>query len=361
METRRNRNGSLPGDRQGMSGAGAGHDSRRTTGGRMLRRRAPTIGTTAQQHQQHQLAEEHEAGTSSATPSTSLSSGYRSRTAQEVIRKTRIKWSREMNTDIIIAYYRANKCEDRQLPGYRHLMYAEFTKIRPELQLNEQNVIDRMNAIVKRGYLTSVEIQNIRRQVGYEIHQLNLTNNQISEEENQSSDEQTDGRNNPDIQTQQKSEEIAKTFFSLMGFHRHTIPSNRPILPILKRTWKLKSEILIINDIISRHLNQIDDIEEIQLALYCAAETIINLNGQKVYHPATKTKKTINNEPAWQRRLKTSIDQFRSKADQIDEYLKGKRSKKIKKKIQYICSNAKINFDSTNINQILLELKDDFR
>ncbi|KAL3287886.1 hypothetical protein HHI36_002344 [Cryptolaemus montrouzieri] len=36
---------SLPGDRQGMSGAGARHDSIRDVGGRVLRRRAPVAQT----------------------------------------------------------------------------------------------------------------------------------------------------------------------------------------------------------------------------------------------------------------------------------------------------------------------------
>ena len=62
----------------------------------------------------------------------------------------RIKWTRDMNFDVIRSFYRINKCDDTPLPGYRHQLFHEFTKLYPHLQLTEQNVVDRRSVIIKK-------------------------------------------------------------------------------------------------------------------------------------------------------------------------------------------------------------------
>jgi hypothetical protein len=361
MEQRNMRSlGSLPGDRQGMSGAGAGHGSGRTTGGRILRKRVPAIATTAQQ--QHHLAEQ-EASQHHTAPSNSLSAQYEGRTAQEGHRKTRIKWTREMNIDIIKAFYRANKCEDIPQPGYRQMLYTEFNKIRPELQLTEQNIIDRRNAIVKKGYLTTIETQNIRRQVGYENHQAEINENVETSHNEQMYQEENDAPLNQNTSIEDSEQrQIYNKFYSFLEFHQNIQPNKRPKIPRLIIRHKTDTYIAMINTILEDHLRDIEHLSDIHLALYCAAATIIEFNGQKTYYPSTTNKRnTTKGKPAWQWRLEKSIDQFRSKSDIIDEYLKGSRSKKIKRKIADISVQEKIDLNKNDSNQLLLEIKDTYR
>lgn len=107
------------------------------------------------------------------------------------------------------------------------------------------------------------------------------------------------------------------------------------------------------------YLQDKDDVDEILLAIYCAAVTIIELNGQRTYQPRQRNRQQPSKrKPAWQWRLEKSIDQFRSKADLLDQYLDGSRSRKVKKKILALCAEANIDLERSNAQQQLLELKD---
>jgi hypothetical protein len=351
METRNKRknNEPLPGDRQGMSGADAGHCSVRPIGDGGLIERAP-IELQATAQEQHPVAEIQGALTSNAHPSTSLSTQM-SNTTEDGTR-TRIKWPRDMNIDVIKAFYRANKCEDLPQPGLRHLLHEEFKKIRPLLIISEQNVVDRKNVIIKKGYLTPTEIQDIRRLVENEIHQINTTEEEHPAEYN----------NNQSSNEPQENCELINIFYSLLEFYRNTVPTNRPKIPILKNAWKSKNTINSLNNILNRHLTLQQDLDEIQLSIFCAAITVIELNGQKPFYPKNRPQeRKIDRKPAWQFRLEKSIDLFRSKVSIIEEYLKGSRSKKVKKKISIICAHGNIDINSKDSAQKLLELMDDSR
>lgn len=45
-------------------------------------------------------------------------------------------------------------------------MHTEFSRLHPELNLTGQNLADRKNVILKKGYLPSNKLAEIRREVG---------------------------------------------------------------------------------------------------------------------------------------------------------------------------------------------------
>ena len=96
---------SLPGDRQGTSGVGAGRDSMRDTNGRTLRRRAPAI-QKATPLDEEDIDEERvqvvgRIGIQSSQEHPVVGTGSRNRTAQ----RGRHKWTPEQHS-LLSALYR---------------------------------------------------------------------------------------------------------------------------------------------------------------------------------------------------------------------------------------------------------------
>lgn len=71
----------------------------------------------------------------------------------------------ELNTHVMQAWYYVNHCRDEPLQG-RSRLHAEFGKMHPELHLTRQNIVYRKYVIVKKEYLSSIKLAEIRREVG---------------------------------------------------------------------------------------------------------------------------------------------------------------------------------------------------
>jgi hypothetical protein len=133
----------LPGEHQGMSGAGAGRDSMRITSGSRLTRwitaqKNPTADTIMDNQQQWVLN----------TAESVLMEWQPTTTKAGTVRK-RIMWTDQMNKDIVCCYMRCTKVET-ELTAYRQNMYTQFVELYPEIaeRLSEQNVADRRRAII---------------------------------------------------------------------------------------------------------------------------------------------------------------------------------------------------------------------
>ncbi|CAH1103051.1 unnamed protein product [Psylliodes chrysocephalus] len=266
-----------------MSGADAGHDSMRTVGSRVLRRRAPapvTQEATAQQLREVEAihsAEEQEAPLPAGSPTVR-------RTARRRPRTERIKWSRELNIDVMRAYYYVNQCDDNPLSGWRHSLHCEFTRRHPELQLTEQNIADRKNFIIRKGFLTHTELACIRREVGNLINQEQVVQNDLEQrpehlaqqEELITPQEDLINRRRRHSVTQQR---MAEKFYSLLSHYQDTDPLIRPALPKLKSIFKANYNIKMTNEIVKEYLTTPRTLEEVHLAIYCAAVFILELNG----------------------------------------------------------------------------------
>ncbi|XP_030747689.1 uncharacterized protein LOC115876144 [Sitophilus oryzae] len=138
--------------------------------------------------------------------------------------------------------------------------------------------------------------------------------------------------------------------------------SERPRLPRISN--KFKAEVIInkLNTVLKKHLEAVENIEEIQDAIYAAAITVLDFNGQKVISPeASQTKHSPLGKPSWAIRLQQQIDNFRAEADIIAEYLNNNTSPKVKAKIEKIRHQLKISRNSQSMRRKLTEHRDTLR
>jgi hypothetical protein len=235
----------LPGDRQGEPGAFAGLDSMRSEGGRTLRRRVPA---TQQATVPEELVEEEERTLTSDVNQAASSSSQSRRTGEVGTRRNRIKWTRDMNIDVIKCYYRANRCEELPLPGYRTLFYNIYTQQHPTQTLTEQNLVDRRRAIIQKGYLTAAELENIKREIGNELYQTEITVGNSETVTNNQTDDTDTILNEIYVNTSFQINPLKDKLISLIEYYKYIEPSNRPSLPILTNIRRAMPLIQKVNE-----------------------------------------------------------------------------------------------------------------
>ncbi|KAJ8952311.1 hypothetical protein NQ318_017204 [Aromia moschata] len=300
--------GSLHGVRQGMSGAGAGHDSMRDVGGRQLRRRTPVVqeATAPNPNSNSQpnrgvddtrRAEDYEAPLPQGSPA------VRRRAARRREDTRRLRWTVKMNIEVMRTFYIINHCRDEPLPGWRHSLHAEFLRRNPTFNISEQNVVDRKNVIVRKRYLTDLQLQEVKREVGQILYQ------------------QEEFQNLPEV------------------YYLYYIISSA-------------------NSILQQYLDGTNDLQKAHLGVYCASALILELNGQQVYTPNPNRKNKDSDTPMWKKRLEKNIDEYRADADVLSEFLAGNNSRRVMAKTQAIARKAQIDLNNADHRQQLLNLKD---
>ncbi|KAJ8940402.1 hypothetical protein NQ318_009331 [Aromia moschata] len=65
----------------------------------------------------------------------------------------KLKWTVEMNIEVVRMFHIIDQCKDEPLPGWRHLLYVEFFRRNPTFNISEQNIVDRKNALLERPTL----------------------------------------------------------------------------------------------------------------------------------------------------------------------------------------------------------------
>lgn len=356
----------LPGDRQGTSGAGAGRDSMRNASGRVLRRRAPVI----QQSTAHDNEEELPPSGIEGEPDPPPGQRPGRRTVRAAPRRNetsgRIKWSREMNIDVIQTYLRVNDCRDDPLPGWRQKLFTEFARTHPELNITEQNLADRKNVIIKKNYLTQLEIDTLRREAGAEIHNEEVRQ-QVEEDmpKGKQADNNAPDRNDSHVEDSREvvGEGPRQKLHDNFLLFRDSNPLTRPIIPRLKIKKDTQRYIksvdtelkLLIDEQLCSNLN------DIHTTLYAGAVTVIELNDQKLQTQRQNKNTQGPRRPTWKMRLEKQIEQLRTEANIIREYLTGNNSRKVKYKIRKICRRKCVDLNDPQIKEKLTNCYDDAR
>ncbi|CAH2017007.1 unnamed protein product [Acanthoscelides obtectus] len=196
---------------------------------------------------------------------------------------------------------------------------------------SERRPMRRDQTIVKNGYLTQTETDELKREVGRAISQ-NAINDEVAPTRLSVLDQP---HIEPECVTSQKQKELNDLFLSTLSFYRFSDPTKRPRLPKLLLNAKSNQIIHQMDEILLRHLEHCDDLEEVHLSIYAAAATVVNVNGQKLLPPndASLKKTSKRSEEPWKLRLMKDIDSCRAEADLISEYQGGNRSRKVIKKI----------------------------
>lgn len=273
-----------------------------------------------------------------------------------------------MNIKVIKTFYRVNNCQDNPLPGYRQRFYREFSQAHPELNITEQNLVDRRSVIIRKGYLTQTEIADLKLQTQAEqqinegeVEHTSIPHNiQTHEEETPNVDVVMELPPTNTIEIQDNA--VREKLTSLIEFYRNTNPIDRPRIPTLRNIKTAASTLNKINDLLPEILHDTKDLNEVHLIIYCAAITSIELNGQKV--PGADQRKIPGKpkgcNPPWRIRLTKDIDRLRAQVDILTEYLNNNRRPKITRKVHNITANARLNLNTAN-EQDLVILRDTLR
>ncbi|CAG5004260.1 unnamed protein product [Parnassius apollo] len=148
MEYGRTRKGPLPGGRQGAAGAGAGRDSMRT----VSRARGAAQPPISPSHPSSPPAGLVSAGSSRAQQSAPATGGLR-----------RMRWTIEMNTNALRAYFRAKGGEVGGL-AYRAMMHRLFAELEQSITVTEQNLANRVRYISRSNIFDVAELERLRRE-----------------------------------------------------------------------------------------------------------------------------------------------------------------------------------------------------
>ncbi|CAG5051295.1 unnamed protein product [Parnassius apollo] len=148
MELNRTRKGPLPGGRQDVSGAGAGRGSMRTAS----RARGAARPPSSPPHPSSPPAGLVSAGSSRAQQSAPASGGVR-----------RMRWTTQMNSNALRAYFRAKGGETGCL-AYQARMHRLFAELEPSLTVTEQNLADRVRYILRSNIFDVAELERLRRE-----------------------------------------------------------------------------------------------------------------------------------------------------------------------------------------------------
>lgn len=281
METKNSLgNKPLPGERQDTSGADAGRDSVRTVGDRMLNRRAPVIqqntantevatqNTT--EPQQPASAEEYV-----APPTATVQQGRR-----------RMKWTNELNAEIMRSYYRATEVETN-LTVYRARMHQDFTKRHPELShLTEQRIADQRRAIITNNLLPGATIDTVReeiyREVGHNTH-VTYKTSEVQIALPCTDTTPTKPTEVPSVPTELEEQSCLRDQIGkMLTQYKAMDPCSRHRLPKISYRPSTNNIINKANKVLSNLLTLEMNLEEIHRHIYCAAAAVITENGQKI-------------------------------------------------------------------------------
>lgn len=271
----------------------------------------------------------------------------------------RMKWSREMNLNVIRTYLLVNECRDDPLPGWRQKLHSEFLKRYPDINVTEQNLVDRKRTIIRNNYLTQTDIDQLRRDVGNELNLMNevAEYQNLDVTETDTTRQSLPSQNNPT----DEEEEVTQKLLSNFELFRGSDPSNRPSIPKLKFNNLTSRYITNANFSLQSNLHRFENLTDIHTAIYATAVTVIELNGQKILERTSIPPKPTKVKPSWQRRLESDINTLRTRNNIIREYLNNNNSKKVKIKIEVIIRTAKLNKQDPEFREKLITYQDELR
>jgi hypothetical protein len=269
-----------------------------------------------------------------------------------------MRWTKEMNSNIMRAYFRATKCES-QTTGYRTLFYNEWKKIYPTTSVTEQRICDQRRVIIRNVLLTTTEIEKIKNDISME---LNATLNEASITSIESSDETIIYTVDPSLEEVESFTpilreipyEINTEFNKALIEFQGSDPNIRPTIPKIPYNRKAKSTVEAMNTLLeSKHIS-FESIEQIHLTVYAAATAVCRI--LKLKFPSNQVKHRTDiqtHKPEWKTRLESKIATLRSDLTKLLNWYTNRN-----KKYSNIILKHKINPKSNNFETEFLIVTD---
>lgn len=332
----------LPGERQGASATGAGRDNSEDTGGGDKNTRHPSQINNATQ----------EGGTLQQTPQSSQVVAVQIQAPPnteepniELGRKSRTKWTKEMNHYIYRTYLLITKMETLKEP-YSLQLHRKVIEEFPQLRNKTvQNILDQRRQLCTKSRLSQEIVENIRKDVAQELGLVTVARPEHAEEVHEAEYQVLTEEERPVYEILQKN----------ILLYRGMNPTLRPVIPRLKDTKNSKNILSTTNKLLSLEMLNCDDMSSFHDLIYAAAITTIECNQQKVHRKQGLQTNSI--KPAWELRLERKISDIRKNIGIITQYTKRETPCiKLRRKAEKILDHLR-NDKNNNVIEILDHLK----
>lgn len=274
----------------------------------------------------------------------------------------RIKWTQQMNEDIIRCYFRATRGEDTA-PGFTDLMYDHWKTTQPEYShLTRQNILDRRRHIVNKVF-SRAQIEQIQREIRAEVEQQNGSEVEHSSEEDVSDAEEfldAETGSNTEVQVESTENDEVERMDQLLTtnciLYHGMNPIAKPQIPQLPYNAKTKKALRFINECVNRRIDDIQDMKYMQEIVYCAAKTVCDYLDVKTKMNAGGRRPVIN-KPGWKTRLESRIQMTRQELAVLRNVRDG-RYKERGRKVSRVLTHHKLHHEIATSSPRLVETID---
>lgn len=274
----------------------------------------------------------------------------------------RMRWTKQMNTDLLSAYYMATKLETKK-SSYMNEVRTIWNEKYRNIEMNNSRLNSQINSILRRNVFSRVEINQIKDQISRELTlntdevdeiveneiDENIQNeqpmneqeiNSIAQEQNET---QLDPNSNTSIESGNNKEEIMKHFLDMKEKYANVEPKDKPKIPTVPNNIKAKIAVGNVNECLKQEFNKSENIQETHNIIYCAALTVCFLMNISMIDKSSKNSKPKHTQPPWKFRLETKITKLRKDIGILTQYFTNpNNSQKVKKKVKQLCFRARI-------------------
>lgn len=285
-------------------------------------------------------------------------------TTQAGLPRQRMKWTDDMNIDLMRCYLSVTQNETN-LTGYRIAVHKEFGRRRPDLaNLSEQRLADQIRVIFRNSRLSSEIIQQLRAEVASQPEEQPLDNflqddpNKVTIPSSVKDDEPAQPSNTAMGHVPAGlGQEIRTAFLTALTNYDGTDPSTRYSLPKLNNSKKLALITQFLNkEILPPYFEENNTFEAIHLAVYAAATATVSVLGLKSRKPNEAPRQ--QREPPWMHRLKKKIANLRRDVARLQQYQNGNRHQKLVQKVNELLRKVTVHAKYNPENQTAAEVMD---
>ena len=238
--------------------------------------------------------------------------------------RTRRKWSHVENRTVMECFYKS----DPDTLGYRKRMYKIWCD-KDMFHVTEQRLLDQKNQILKKGWLTDLEIDDIKRNLQQIESPVEVENREAAQDiENETqprSDMHLDYNRESEIDNiyvdlAELSQDEKKMFQRLKDIRERNEKGRLPSLNGVDR-WKLRTITQKVNKVMAKL--KVESITDVNDLLYSGAVLVTETLGIKV-----REQQKEKTKPWWRRRLEWDVNQLQKDLGRVKTLIEKKNIKK---------------------------------
>lgn len=255
-----------------------------------------------------------------------------------------MRWTREMNIELIRAYFLATENET-EMTNYRIRLEQLWQRKYPNTSLTAQRLSDQARSVLRRKALSNAEIDALKQEAANSLNPEAVEEDIREEAQAEAEPVETLSETTELPSLKLELEEKLKEYILLYGGMNQQL---RPPIPKLKYAAKSKHIVTLMNEILEHYLQEYISLEELHHLTYCAAVTVSHFLGNTLKMEYQTARKNKDNIAPWKVRLENKITNIRKDIGKLHNYLNklNSASQKLKKKIKIIAKRAKINHNS---------------